>query len=51
MIRERERQTTSGLLMLVVFLALIVIAALGFIRAIQADDGGTAVVPRPSSWR
>jgi regulator of protease activity HflC (stomatin/prohibitin superfamily) len=44
MIRERERQTTSGLLMLVVFLALIVIAALGFIRAIQADDGGTAVV-------
>ena len=44
MIRERERQTTSGLLMLVVFLTLIVIAALGFIRAIQADDGGTAVV-------
>jgi len=44
MIRERERQTTSGLLMLVVFLTLIVIAAFGFIRAIQADDGGTAVV-------
>jgi regulator of protease activity HflC (stomatin/prohibitin superfamily) len=44
MIREQERPTTSGLLMLVVFLALIVIAALGFIRAIQADDGGTAVV-------
>ena len=44
MIRERERQTTSGLLMLVVFLSLIVIAGLGFIRAIQADDGGTAVV-------
>jgi SPFH domain / Band 7 family len=44
MIRERERQTTSGLLMLFVFLTLIVIAGLGFIRAIQADDGGTAVV-------
>ncbi len=44
MIRERERQTASGLLMLVVFLILTAVAALGFIRAVRADDVGVAVV-------
>ncbi len=44
MIRERERQTASGLLMLFVFLSLIVVAAAGLIRAVRADDVGVAVV-------
>jgi regulator of protease activity HflC (stomatin/prohibitin superfamily) len=43
MIREREQETTSGLLMLSVFLILIVIAVAGIVRAAQADDVGVAV--------
>ena len=44
MIRERERQTTSGLLMLAVFLILIALAVVGIVRAARADDGLVAVV-------
>jgi hypothetical protein len=44
MIRERERQTASGMLMLSVFLILTVVAGLGFIRAVRSDDGGVAVL-------
>jgi hypothetical protein len=44
MIRERERQTTSGLLMLAVFLLLIALAVVGIVRAARADDGLVAVV-------
>jgi len=44
MIRERERQTTSGLLMLVVFLSMVAIALAGLVRAARADDGGTVAV-------
>jgi hypothetical protein len=43
MIRERERQTTSGLLMLAVFLILIALAASGIVRAARADDVLVAV--------
>jgi regulator of protease activity HflC (stomatin/prohibitin superfamily) len=43
MIRERERETTSGLLMLSVFLVLIAIAVAGIVRAARADDAGVAV--------
>jgi regulator of protease activity HflC (stomatin/prohibitin superfamily) len=38
MIRERERQTTSGLLMLFVFLILIAVAAFGIVSAARAGD-------------
>ncbi len=38
MIRERERRTASGLLMLVVFFALIAVAVVGIIRAARAED-------------
>jgi len=38
MIRERERQTASGLLMLVVFLTLVATAIAGIVRAARADD-------------
>jgi len=38
MIRERERSTASGLLMLVVFLGLYVASGLGIHRAIQVED-------------
>jgi SPFH domain / Band 7 family len=38
MIRERERQTASGLLMLFVFLAMMVIAVVGIVRAARASD-------------
>jgi regulator of protease activity HflC (stomatin/prohibitin superfamily) len=38
MIRERERQTASGLLMLGVFLVLIVVAVAGIVRAARAED-------------
>ena len=38
MIREQERRTTSGLLMLVVFLILIAMAVAGAIRAARVDD-------------
>jgi regulator of protease activity HflC (stomatin/prohibitin superfamily) len=44
MIRERERQTTSGLLMLAVFLVLIALAVGGIVRAARADDVFVAVV-------
>ena len=38
MIRERERQTASGLLMLFVFLAMMAIAVVGSVRAARAGD-------------
>ncbi len=38
MIREQERRTASGLLMLVVFLVLIAVAVIGVIRAARAED-------------
>jgi len=44
MIRERERQTTSGLLMLAVFLILIAVAVAGIVRAARADDVLVAVL-------
>jgi regulator of protease activity HflC (stomatin/prohibitin superfamily) len=43
MIRERERQTASGLLMIFVFLILMVVAGFGFVSAVRADDGGVAI--------
>jgi SPFH domain / Band 7 family len=43
MIRERERQTASGLLMLSVFLIVSVVALAGLIRAARADDRGVAI--------
>jgi regulator of protease activity HflC (stomatin/prohibitin superfamily) len=43
MIRERERQTASGLLMVFVFLILMLVAGFGFVSAVRADDGGVAV--------
>ena len=43
MIRERERQTASGLLMVFVFLILMVVAGFGFVSAVRADDGGVAI--------
>jgi regulator of protease activity HflC (stomatin/prohibitin superfamily) len=43
MIRERERQTASGLLMLSVFLILIAIAIAGIVRAARVDDRGVAI--------
>jgi hypothetical protein len=44
MIRERERQTASGMLMLSVFLIVTLVAVGGLVRAARADDGGVAVV-------
>jgi regulator of protease activity HflC (stomatin/prohibitin superfamily) len=44
MIREREHQTTSGLLMLVVFLILVLIAGLGLVRAVPAGDATSALI-------
>jgi SPFH domain/Band 7 family protein len=38
MIRERERRTASGLLMLVVFFAVIAVAVVGIVRAARAED-------------
>ena len=43
MIRERERQTTPGLLMLVVFLTIMVFAAFTFVGAVREGDDGTRV--------
>jgi hypothetical protein len=43
MIREQERQTTSGLLMVVVFVTFMVVTAVTFVRAVQAGDVGTRV--------
>jgi hypothetical protein len=44
MIRERDRQTASGLLMLAVFLILIAVAVAGIVRAARADDTFVAVL-------
>ncbi len=44
MIRERERQTTSGLLMLAVFLILIALAVVAIVQAARAGDVLVAVV-------
>jgi hypothetical protein len=44
MIRERDRQTTSGLLMLAVFLILIALSVLAVVRAARADDARVATV-------
>jgi regulator of protease activity HflC (stomatin/prohibitin superfamily) len=38
MIRERERRTTSGLLMLVVFFLLIAVSVVGVVRATRSED-------------
>ena len=43
MIREREHATTSGLLMLVVFLGLYLTSGLGIYRAIQVKDAWGAI--------
>ena len=43
MIRETQRQTASGLLMLGVFLILIAVAVAGLVRAARADDVPVAV--------
>jgi hypothetical protein len=44
MIRERERHTASGLLMLAVFLVILAVAVAGIVRAARADDVFVAVV-------
>jgi regulator of protease activity HflC (stomatin/prohibitin superfamily) len=44
MIRERDRQTASGLLMLAVFLILIAVAVAGIVRAARADEVLVAVL-------
>jgi regulator of protease activity HflC (stomatin/prohibitin superfamily) len=44
MIRERERQTASGLLMLGVFLVIIAVAVAGIVRAARAEDVFVAVL-------
>jgi regulator of protease activity HflC (stomatin/prohibitin superfamily) len=44
MIRERERRTASGLLMLVVFLVLIAVSVVGIVRAARAEDVAVALV-------
>jgi regulator of protease activity HflC (stomatin/prohibitin superfamily) len=44
MIRERERRTTSGLLMLAVFLIILAVAVAGIVRAARADDAAVAVL-------
>ena len=44
MIRETQRQTASGLLMLGVFLILIAVAVAGLVRAARADDVPVAVL-------
>ena len=43
MIRERERQTASGLLMIFVFLILMLISGMGVVSAVRADDAGVGV--------
>ena len=43
MIRETQRQTASGLLMLGVFRILIAVAVAGLVRAARADDVPVAV--------
>ena len=44
MIRERERQTAPGMLMLSVFLILMVVAVFGFIRAVDSENGGAVAL-------
>ena len=44
MIREQERHTASGLLMLAVFLVILAVAIAGIVRAVRADDAFVAVV-------
>ncbi len=44
MIRERERHTASGLLMLTVFVVIVAVAVVGLVRAARADDVLVAVV-------
>ncbi len=39
MIQEKERHTASGLLMLMIFLIILVVAALGIFRAVRVGDG------------
>jgi hypothetical protein len=43
MIRERERQTTSGMLMLFVFLTFMAATVAAFVRAVRSGDEGTTV--------
>jgi regulator of protease activity HflC (stomatin/prohibitin superfamily) len=38
MIRETERHTASGLLMLAIFLIILIVSALGIVRAVRAQD-------------
>ena len=38
MIRESERHTASGLLMLTIFLIILIVSALGIVRAVRAQD-------------
>jgi uncharacterized protein involved in cysteine biosynthesis len=44
MIRERERRTASGLLMLVVFFVVLGVGVLGVIRAASVGDGVGALI-------
>ena len=44
MIRERERQTASGLLMLLLFFVILGVGGLGVKRAIGTGDGVTALL-------
>jgi len=43
MIRERERQTASGLLMVFVFLILMVVSGMGAVSAVRANDAGVGL--------
>jgi len=44
MVREQERRTASGLLMLGVFLIMVAVAVAGIVRAARADDGLVVVL-------
>jgi regulator of protease activity HflC (stomatin/prohibitin superfamily) len=43
MIRERERQTASGLLMVFVFLILMLISGMGAVSAVRSNDAGVGL--------
>ena len=43
MIRERERQTASGLLMVFVFLILILISGMGVVSAVRSNEAGVGL--------
>jgi hypothetical protein len=43
MIRERERQTASGLLMIFVFLTLAVVSGMGAVSAARSNDAGVGI--------